>query len=95
MYLPDKIFITGNTVIDALYWVVEKSKVNESISQTLNDLFAKYKVPVHEYESGKRKLVLVTGHRRENFGKGFINICEALRELANSILKSILFILCI
>lgn len=73
----DKIFVTGNTVIDALLHTVNKIE---------NDAFLKSKLIEGLKESypniTKRKFLLVTGHRRENFGDGFINICEALKEIA-------------
>ena len=73
----DKIFVTGNTVIDALKLVIEKIE---------NDLAKKNKIEyflngILDFDLDKR-FVLVTGHRRENFGDGFINICEALSALA-------------
>ncbi len=113
----ESIYITGNTVIDALYWVINKlendTNLNELISNQLNEfgLPAKkleawklqqefHDIAKHEEQSRKqsapdavlasekkqsaphRKLVLITGHRRENFGQGFINICEAIKELS-------------
>jgi UDP-N-acetylglucosamine 2-epimerase (non-hydrolysing) len=73
---PDQILVTGNTVIDALNYSVKKvtspSFVDEEVN-TLKDLI----------EPGKQ-LILVTGHRRENHGKGFVNICNALKEIANT-----------
>lgn len=74
---PEKIFVTGNTVIDALLHTVNKIE---------NDAFLKSKLIEGLKESypniTKRKFLLVTGHRRENFGDGFVNICEALKEIA-------------
>lgn len=69
----DAIFITGNTVIDALLQSVEKVKSNPS--RLINDLSDKL---------GNREMLLVTGHRRENHGEGFIRICQALKEIAES-----------
>ncbi len=76
----DSITVTGNTVIDALYMVVDKIKNNESLSEELkaNLLAAGYDI---ERLSGGKKLVLITGHRRENFGDGFINMCTAIKDL--------------
>lgn len=68
------IAVTGNTVIDALFWVREKLKKNESLSDSLSSKF--------EYLDSNKKLILVTGHRRESFGNGFERICEALRQIA-------------
>jgi UDP-N-acetylglucosamine 2-epimerase (non-hydrolysing) len=70
--------VTGNTVIDALLSVVSKI---ESDKELENKLFESVKSKGYEYNSEK-KLILVTGHRRENFGQGFLNICAALKELA-------------
>ena len=74
------IIITGNTVIDALYWVVNKinndKKLNEELKYTLMN--AGY--DVNRLQNDK-KLVLITGHRRENFGDGFINMCNAIKDL--------------
>lgn len=74
------IFVTGNTVIDALHIVVDKIKndglLREDTSKMLRD--AGYDV---SRLCGNRRLVLVTGHRRENFGEGFLNICRALKDL--------------
>lgn len=78
----DKIFVTGNTVIDALYWVVKKIKNNISLCGELKSIIAKAGYKVERLEKGK-KMVLITGHRRENFGDGFIHICTALRDLKN------------
>lgn len=75
---PEKITVTGNTVIDALQMVVERIKSDSALQTQLADqlLEAGYDV------SRKRRLVLITGHRRENFGEGFLNICRAIRDLA-------------
>ena len=76
----DKITVTGNTVIDALYWVVDKIKSTASLDSDLqNELFsAGY--DTNRLNDGK-KLVLITGHRRENFGDGFISMCRAIKTL--------------
>lgn len=68
------IAVTGNTVIDALFWVREKLKNDKSLSIDLASKFG--------YLDPRKKLILVTGHRRENFGGGFERICEALRQIA-------------
>lgn len=77
------ITVTGNTVIDALYHVVSEIKNNAELQQQLADELEKagYTTTRLSEESG-RKLVLVTGHRRENFGNGFLSICKALKTLA-------------
>jgi UDP-N-acetylglucosamine 2-epimerase (non-hydrolysing) len=68
----DRILVTGNTVVDALLWALEKV---ETADDPDIDLLKKL-------TSGDQKIVLVTGHRRENFGDGFENICQALKEIA-------------
>ena len=74
------IIITGNTVIDALYWVVDKIKNNKELDNELEDILNKAGYDVNRLNNGK-KLVLITGHRRENFGDGFINMCTAIKDL--------------
>ena len=74
------ITVTGNTVIDALYWVVDKIKSDENLSAELKALLASAGYDVERLANG-RKLVLITGHRRENFGDGFINMCTAIKDL--------------
>ena len=74
------IIITGNTVIDALYWVVDKIKNNNELDNELEDILSKAGYDVNRLNNGK-KLVLITGHRRENFGDGFINMCTAIKDL--------------
>ena len=75
-----QITVTGNTVIDALYWVVDKIKHDASLAQQLDDELQRAGYDV-ERLSGGRKLVLITGHRRENFGDGFIHMCTAIKDL--------------
>jgi len=70
----DSIYVTGNTVIDALLSVVEKINTDVTLNQQLHERFAF----LHE----DKRLILVTGHRRENFGKGFEDICKALCDIA-------------
>lgn len=77
-----KITVTGNTVIDALYWVVNKIKNDVVLNEELNKFLAKVGYDTERLVDG-RKLVLITGHRRENFGDGFINMCSAIRDLKN------------
>ena len=76
----DKISVTGNTVIDALYWVVDKIKQTPSLSADLRQGLAKAGYDTDRLNHGK-KLVLITGHRRENFGDGFISMCHAIKTL--------------
>ena len=77
------IVVTGNTVIDALYWVVDKIKKDEVLSTELKEVLAKAGYDVDRLNEKKRRLVLITGHRRENFGDGFIRMCTAIRDLVN------------
>jgi UDP-N-acetylglucosamine 2-epimerase (non-hydrolysing) len=72
-----KIFVTGNSVIDALLLTNEKILSNKIEQDRVKNL-----IKEQGYEIGDRKFILVTGHRRENFGKGFENICLALKEIA-------------
>ena len=76
----ESITVTGNTVIDALYWVVNKIKENKALNDELKTMLANAGYDVTRLDTG-RKLVLITGHRRENFGEGFINMCTAIKDL--------------
>lgn len=78
----DSITVTGNTVIDALYWVVNKVKDDKSLNEELTNKLKASGYDIKRLADGK-KLVLITGHRRENFGDGFINMCTAIRDLTN------------
>lgn len=102
----ESITVTGNTVIDALYWVIDKMKADQSLDETITKKLLDFGLPIEKLKAWKaqqstviarsdegaarqpvgtpRKLVLITGHRRENFGQGFINICEAIKELAET-----------
>lgn len=75
-----QITVTGNTVIDALYWAVDKIKHDASLSQQLDAELQRAGYDVQRLADG-RKLVLITGHRRENFGDGFIHMCTAIKDL--------------
>ena len=75
------IYITGNTVIDALHYVVDKLDKDLSLKYEQETILSKAGYDVSRLNSGRR-LVLITGHRRENFGNGFIQICTAVRDLA-------------
>lgn len=77
----NRILVTGNTVIDALHWVVDKIRSNASLSSDLNIVLKKSGYDIERLRDGRR-LILVTGHRRENFGDGFLNICKAIQSLA-------------
>jgi UDP-N-acetylglucosamine 2-epimerase (non-hydrolysing) len=72
------IIITGNTVIDALFWVVNKIKNDNNLAETLKNNIKENGYDVER----QKKIVLITGHRRENFGEGFKNICNAIRTLS-------------
>jgi UDP-N-acetylglucosamine 2-epimerase (non-hydrolysing) len=76
-----KIYVTGNTVIDALNIVVENIKENKEINLKISEeiLNSGYNI---ERLDADRRLVLITGHRRENFGEGFLNICRAIKTLS-------------
>ena len=76
----DSITVTGNTVIDALYSVVDKIKENTTLNSELQTQLAQAGYDVNRLADGK-KLVLITGHRRENFGDGFISMCTAIKDL--------------
>lgn len=75
------IYVTGNTVIDALHMVVGKIKGDEELRQQLAHNLFKNGYDVSRLNN-ERKLVLITGHRRENFGDGFMNICNAIKHLS-------------
>ncbi|HIM76155.1 MAG TPA: UDP-N-acetylglucosamine 2-epimerase (non-hydrolyzing) [Campylobacterales bacterium] len=73
----ENIIVTGNTVIDALFLALNKIQNNKELeTQIIKKINLQYKL------DNNKKLIIVTGHRRENFGQGFINICEALKTLA-------------
>ena len=76
-----QIVVTGNTVIDALYLVVNKIKNNNTLCQNVQMVLRNAGYDTGRLFAGK-KLVLITGHRRENFGDGFIHICQAIKTLA-------------
>lgn len=75
-----QITVTGNTVIDALYWVVDKIKNDNELSDHLARLLADAGYNLKRLD-GTRRMVLITGHRRENFGDGFISMCNAIKTL--------------
>lgn len=77
---PDTILVTGNTVIDALHQVVRKIKTDAALDAELEGVLRTSGYDVNRLANGK-KLVLITGHRRENFGDGFINMCTAIKDL--------------
>jgi UDP-N-acetylglucosamine 2-epimerase (non-hydrolysing) len=83
---PESIHVTGNTVIDALLMVVEQIKKNDLVKNLAGHLIDKYPALQSALSvtpsTSPRRLILVTGHRRENFGQGFENICYALSKIA-------------
>lgn len=74
-------FVTGNTVIDALYWVVKRIKEDVLLEENLKKILAESSYDINRLADGKR-IVLITGHRRENFGEGFISMCTAIKDLS-------------
>ena len=77
----ERILVTGNTVIDALYMVVDKIKNDAALQGQLRAVLKDAGYDTTRLD-GSRRLVLITGHRRENFGDGFISMCTAIRDLA-------------
>lgn len=77
-----QIHVTGNTVIDALYMVVNKIKNDKVLDAKLEEMLNKAGYDINRLVGG-RKLVLITGHRRENFGDGFIHMCTAIKDLTS------------
>lgn len=78
---PGQIFVTGNTVIDALHMVVDKLKTNEQLAKEQEVILKTAGYDVARL-NGDKKLVLITGHRRENFGDGFIRMVTAMKDLS-------------
>ena len=76
-----EIFVTGNTVIDALHMVVEKLKSDKALADEQIQVLKNAGYDVTRLDGGK-KLVLITGHRRENFGEGFISMVTAMKDLS-------------
>jgi UDP-N-acetylglucosamine 2-epimerase (non-hydrolysing) len=76
----DNIYVTGNTVIDALFWVLEKIENTDTLKKELSE---KILTQFSAFESNN-KFVLITGHRRENFGEGFLNMCKGIKTLAQT-----------
>ena len=74
------IYVTGNTVIDALHMVVNKLENDPELATEQEQILLNAGYDINRLKSG-RKLVLITGHRRENFGDGFIQMCTAIRDL--------------
>ena len=76
----EQIVVTGNTVIDALYMVVDKIKQDKELDAELEKVLQQSGYDVNRLSHGKR-MVLITGHRRENFGEGFLSMCKAIQAL--------------
>ena len=76
----NNIYVTGNTVIDALLWVLAKientKEIKEALIKTINKEFTAF--------GDNKRFVLITGHRRENFGQGFLDMCSAIKTLAQA-----------
>ena len=77
----EHILVTGNTVIDALYMIVERLKSDVTLQKEQEQMLLKAGYDVSRLSDGK-KLILITGHRRENFGEGFIRMCTAMKDLS-------------
>lgn len=77
-----RVYVTGNTVIDALHWVVNKFQNDERIANRQRKVLAQAGYDISRLDDGRR-MVLITGHRRENFGEGFLNIVNAIHFLKN------------
>jgi len=83
----DKIFVTGNTVIDALRIVVRQLEETPNIENEVINKLVTNGIPeskIRKWKAKERKMVLITGHRRENFGDGFLDICAAIKDLAQN-----------
>lgn len=78
----ERIIVTGNTVIDALQMVSEKISNDEIVKTSLDSLLLNLGYDTKRIKDQQRRLVLITGHRRENFGEGFKNICHAIKDLS-------------
>lgn len=77
----ESIVVTGNTVIDALHWVVDKIASDSQLQDLIKSEIKSMGYDTARLDEGRR-LVLITGHRRENFGDGFLNICRAIKGLS-------------
>lgn len=78
----NSISVTGNTVIDALYWVTQKIKTDKNLQEEINGTLIRSGLPERVVYNSTPQLVLITGHRRENFGEGFTHICQAIKTLS-------------
>ena len=85
------IYVVGNTVIDALHLVLQRICENNKIEKEILTTLERFGIPVSIFTAWKqkvRRLILITGHRRENFGEGFIHICKAIRTLSEKYPKT-------
>lgn len=82
---PGQVLVTGNTVIDALHIVIDKLQNNDTLANQQCESLIQAGYDVHRLDNANnpRQLVLITGHRRENFGNGFLNICHAIKDLSD------------
>lgn len=78
----DSISITGNTVIDALHFVINKINSSQSLRSSIEDQILKLGYNTKERLTKDKKIILITGHRRENFGEGLLNICKSIKTLS-------------
>jgi len=76
----NKIIVTGNTIIDALLMIVNRLRIDTALAEEQKDILLRAGYDVRRLDN-KRRLVLITGHRRENFGEGFIHMCTAIKDL--------------
>lgn len=76
----DKIIVTGNTVIDALHWVLKEINSDHNLQTSIHATLLNSGYDISRLSNGKR-MILITGHRRENFGQGFIQMCQAIKTL--------------
>lgn len=76
----ENITVTGNTVIDALHWVIKKINNSTELQQTINATLIQSGYDISRL-TGNKRMILITGHRRENFGEGFIQMCQAIKTL--------------
>jgi len=80
---PETIFVTGNTITDSLLYVIDKLDSNDSLNHEAKKTITVSGYPfIQRIEKLKKKMILVTGHRRENFGEGFLSICDSLKKIA-------------
>lgn len=78
----NSVFVTGNTVIDALHYVVRKIDSNPYLKNKVENQITQLGYNVRERLTKEKKIVLITGHRRENFGEGLFNICKSIKSLS-------------